>query len=181
MGCSGKTKLAKYLAFKGRALYVDNGEVRDIYHGWAKHKGYEILCFDLPKSFNSEKEINSVFHAIEGIKNGIVYSSKYDSEQIICDPAHVLVFSNKLYPKGHMSVDRWQPYRMHEGKKIKSMSHREYQDFLIDYWDFEREVLAYRAASKTSRKEKEKEEEFTERGKSGVYTPSTFLLEEYGY
>lgn len=63
----------------------------------------KTIVFDIPRVNG-----NSVsYSAIESIKNGVIFSPKYESGMVRFNRPHIIVFSNQ-YPETHkMSEDRW--------------------------------------------------------------------------
>lgn len=101
-GCVGKTQLCKYLVVKHDALVL-NGKSADMFHMLSKSKKRKLILVDVPRS--SQEFIN--YGAIEMIKNGLIFSGKYDGCQLVFNCPHVIVFSNQLPDMSKMSFDRW--------------------------------------------------------------------------
>lgn len=116
-GGTGKTAMAKYLCIKGDALYV-NGKASDVKCAvaQAKEKGMTIKCviWGIPRS--QEKYVS--YAAIEEIKDGIFFSGKYESAQVIINSPHIFVFSN-FYPETTaLSADRWKIFNVANDDEI---------------------------------------------------------------
>lgn len=100
VGNSGKTAFAKFCAVNLGALVLNNAKTADIAH-----------CVDSPKivilnlTRTMEGHIN--YAALESLKDGLIFSSKYDSKMKIFDPPHVVVMSNFMPNLFSMSEDRW--------------------------------------------------------------------------
>lgn len=108
-GNMGKTTLAKHLCLKypNQALYI-SGKSADIKYGVTKFLENEknelrICLFDFVRS----NENYFSFEAIESIKNGIFYNTKYESTMVLYNPPHVICFSNFLPDLTKLSNDRW--------------------------------------------------------------------------
>lgn len=102
-GGVGKTELSKYLCLKHNALML-TGKSADMFHMLSKHEDRRrnIIC-DIPR-----KNIDYInYAAIEMIKNGLVFSGKYDSCQLIFKCPHVIVFANQPPDETALSRDRW--------------------------------------------------------------------------
>ncbi len=99
-GDSGKTFLSKYLCCEMGAIRFENGKSSDLKYAY---NGERIVIFDLSRS--QEDHVN--YEAMESIKNGIMFSTKYDSTMKIFRPPHFVVFANfgPIYNK--LSEDRW--------------------------------------------------------------------------
>ncbi len=105
-GNVGKSCLVKHMIMKHNALVI-SGKESDIKYGiaeWVKEKDLEIVCIDIPRS-----SINRIsYKAIERIKDGFFYSTKYESGMCVFNPPHVLVFANSEPKEDMMSLDRWK-------------------------------------------------------------------------
>lgn len=107
-GCSGKSALCKHLKLKfGKSVMTCAGKTGDINYAVAErlNSGHdiEILLIDIPRS-----NIDYVnYGAIEKIKDGYVFSGKYESCEVVFNSPHVLVFANSPPHVHNMSLDRW--------------------------------------------------------------------------
>lgn len=100
-GC-GKSMMTKWLYANTECIMFSNAKTADIAKAW---EGERIVIFDLARSLNGEC-VN--FQAIESIKNGMIFSSKYDSKTKVYDQPHVVIFAN--WPPSNLealSSDRW--------------------------------------------------------------------------
>lgn len=106
-GGVGKSSLVKYLCVKFGALVVA-GKATDMKFQISKYvekhgEGPDIVIFDVPRS-----NIGYVsFTGMEEIKNGCFASNKYESNMIVCNSPHLLVFANSPPVLDMMSRDRW--------------------------------------------------------------------------
>ena len=100
VGHTGKTFMSKFLTLFKDAIRLENGKSADIKFAY---QGERIVIFDLCRSqmdhFNYE--------ALESMKNGLIFSPKYESKTKIFDIPHVLVFANWLPDQSKLSEDRW--------------------------------------------------------------------------
>lgn len=102
-GGVGKTTLCKYLVVKHNALML-TGKSADMYHMLAKYPNKrELIIVDCPRS--QQDYIN--YGAIEQIKNGLVFSGKYEGAQLVFNCPHVFCFANEPPKTEMMSKDRW--------------------------------------------------------------------------
>nr|QKV51293.1 putative replication associated protein [Crucivirus sp.] len=101
-GNSGKSKIVKYLSSckEFKCIRISNGKTSDIAYCW---KGEHIL---LDISRTSQEYIN--YDLIEQLKNGQIFSSKYESVSKTYDVPHVFIFSNFEPDYVAMSLDRWR-------------------------------------------------------------------------
>lgn len=105
-GCKGKTTLAKHICMNYNALYVQ-GKSTDIKFGVmdmiSKRGEIDVVIMGLPRSY--EQYVS--YDAIESIKDGIFYSSKYESGMCIFNPPHVIILANFAPDESKLSMDRW--------------------------------------------------------------------------
>lgn len=99
-GGKGKSQFCKYMAVKHGAVVLQNGSKRDI-----------AFCIDNPKivlfnlSRDCEERLN--YDAIESIKDGMLFSAKYESSMKLFNSPHIVIFSNFDLDYSRMSKDRW--------------------------------------------------------------------------
>lgn len=108
IGGVGKSTFCKYLAVKLNAIVL-SGKASDMKYGIVeyikKHGDYpEIIILDVPRTVKNFLSYNG----IEQIKNGLFFSTKYESDMVIGNCPHVLVFANFKPDISAMSIDRWQ-------------------------------------------------------------------------
>jgi len=100
LGGIGNSTLAKYLVRNHDAIIV-SGSKNDILHGYQNQK---IVIFDYTRS----QEGYISYSAMEDIKNGCYFVSKYNSRMVVRDGnCHVLVFANWVPDESKLSQDRW--------------------------------------------------------------------------
>lgn len=106
-GNVGKSAFCKFLAIKYGALMVD-GKGNDIMQAIAGYKEIEnvfpeIIIIDCPR--HNIDYIN--YGAIEKVKNGHVFSGKYESKQLLFNIPHVIIFANNKPDMTKWSKDRY--------------------------------------------------------------------------
>lgn len=99
-GATGKTTMARYLITNKGAFYCTGGKTADIAHAYDEQS---IVVFDFARSL--EEHIN--YQVIENIKNGLLFSGKYNSCMKIFDPPAVVCFANFEPDRNKLSADRW--------------------------------------------------------------------------
>ena len=99
MGNVGKSFLATYLATVG-AFVTQNAKTSDIAHAY---QGQDTVVFDYSRTM--EERVN--YDVLESVKNGRVFSPKYDSKVKLYNIPHVVVFANFPPEETKMSADRW--------------------------------------------------------------------------
>lgn len=111
-GGTGKSLLSKFLVFHHGAIVV-GGKTNDIaFHvKQTIDQGKPLKCVivDIPRVASSF--IN--YQGIEMCKNGLLFSGKYESGQILFPPPHLIVFTNQWPDETKLSADR---YHIHEIK-----------------------------------------------------------------
>lgn len=103
-GCTGKTALCKYLCVNLNAILV-GGSASDAKYAlikWKeKHGNPKIVLYNLARGDTVD------YVGLEQIKDGIFFSSKYESEMMIFNSPHVIVFANRPPCMDNLSKDRW--------------------------------------------------------------------------
>lgn len=108
-GGLGKTSLAKFLVVRHGAMYVDTGNKSDIAYAMPAN-GTKICIFDLPRTLEGKDRLS--YTAIEGVKNGITFSGKYESRCKVFNTPHVICFANFQPEFDKLSLDRWDVRRI---------------------------------------------------------------------
>lgn len=110
-GCRGKTTLCKHLALKKGALVL-GGKAADIKHAIADYvssvKQPDIVLLHFTRT--TEEFVS--YDAIEAVKDGIFFSGKYESRQVIYNCPHVICFANFPPEESKLSRDRWHIYKI---------------------------------------------------------------------
>jgi hypothetical protein len=112
VGCVGKTALCKWFVIKKDFGYLNNAKTSDICF-YAKENPKEGYVFDFCRS--NEDKIN--YQAIESLKNGILFSPKYESGVLLMDSPIIFCFSNFEPDTSMMSKDRWKVIRIETNKQ----------------------------------------------------------------
>ncbi len=99
-GNTGKTHLAKHLVKHKGAFYCTGGKKEDSKYAY---QGERIACFDFAR--DSREYVQ--YSLLEEFKNGIYFSSKYESAMRHFPQPHVLVFANFEPDYDKLSADRW--------------------------------------------------------------------------
>ncbi len=107
VGNTGKTALCKHMCLKMDAIVV-GGKAKDAFYAIGERKKAgktaEIVLFNIPRS--SKNHIS--YPALEGIKDGLFFSAKYESGNVLTNPPHVIVFANSAPDLAMLSEDRWK-------------------------------------------------------------------------
>ena len=105
-GNVGKSWLCKYIALKYNVI-ICSGKKADIFNQVKacldKMIEPRIILLDIPRT--SQDYIN--YTAIEELKNGMIYSGKYEGGQCLFRRPHIIAFSNSKPDTSACSADRW--------------------------------------------------------------------------
>lgn len=115
-GATGKTTLCRYLVTAKKAFYAQGGKTSDIAHGLMTHMETQsilptsnmIILFDFCRT--QQEHVN--YNALEALKNGMLFSAKYDSQFITFNIPYVFVFSNFEPEREKLSQDRWDVHNL---------------------------------------------------------------------
>ena len=75
-----------------------------------EEKEFKIVLLDIPRS--AEGYIN--YGVLEQLKNGLLYSGKYEGGKCLFDDVHVVVFANFMPDRSQFSEDRWNIIELNE-------------------------------------------------------------------
>lgn len=117
IGNCGKSFLTKYLALT-REIIIADGKKDNIFNQVNRklneeEKEFELVILDIPRS--SEGYIN--YGVLEQLKNGLIYSGKYEGGMCLFDDVHVIVFANFMPDRSQFSKDRWRIIEITDKKK----------------------------------------------------------------
>ncbi len=108
-GNMGKTILSTFF-YDQRDACIISGKKGDCFLAIANYlathdgSGPEIVIVDIPRS-----NINYVsYTAIEKIKDGLLFSGKYESKPVRFNRPHVICLANELPDESAVSADRWK-------------------------------------------------------------------------
>ena len=120
-GGQGKTKLCRHLIneYGDTAAYIC-GKSADMKYAIAKkvESGYNprLILLDFTRSL--ENYIS--YEGIESVKNGLFFSTKYESGTVMIDPPVVICFANFLPDQTKLSIDRWNIINISPVKELES-------------------------------------------------------------
>lgn len=129
VGNVGKTALAKYLCVKHNAIYL-TGKSADVKYAITEHlekNDVNLIIFDFARS----QENFVSYQAIEEVKNGIFFNTKYESKMVMFDSPKIIIFAN-FEPDLHaLSRDRWRTYSIRDDDIYEDTKTNDY-DFIVD-------------------------------------------------
>lgn len=110
-GGKGKTSLAKHLCmeYPNQILYL-SGSAKDCKYGvvqFLENDSNDLVAaiFDFERTVES---FEGTYQALEAIKNGIFYNTKYESKMVVFNCPHVICFANWKPDESKLSSDRWR-------------------------------------------------------------------------
>nr|WAE42369.1 MAG: replication associated protein [Cressdnaviricota sp.] len=104
-GGKGKSAVAKHLGLKG-AFVCEGSKKTDIACAiklFLDKSDFDIAVFDFTRSTEGFVSYSS----LEAVKNGAIFSAKYESSMIYFNTPHVIVFANYFPDLSQLSEDRW--------------------------------------------------------------------------
>lgn len=105
LGACGKTVISAWLMVNCGALYLNNAKSEHMAHAWSATKS-DIVVIDLMKT--TEDYVN--YTAMEALKNGLIFDSKWHSSSKISIRPWVIVMSNMLPKLDAMAQERFSVY-----------------------------------------------------------------------
>ncbi|WAK45808.1 replication associated protein [Miresoil virus 141] len=119
IGGVGKSDLCKYLVVKKDACFISSGKKGDIAYSLAKRlesgKEINIVICDLPR----ESCGHLSYGCFEDIKNGLIFSSKYESDVLVFNSPHLIILANWEPDFEQMSEDRWNIVRIEQDDTVE--------------------------------------------------------------
>lgn len=114
-GNIGKSVLAKYCKFYEIAEWITGGKGSDIKNLLLTSKKSRDIIIDIPRC---NKDVYISYSVIEELKNGFIFSTKYEGGCKLITTPHIWVFSNKLPDTEKMSSDRWRIWKVHNNELV---------------------------------------------------------------
>lgn len=115
-GNIGKSFLTRWLVERGRAFYVpptvDNSK-QIIQWVCSGYQGQPYVVIDIPRS---AKWNQSLYTAIEAIKDGVIYDTRYSAKLRDIWGVKILVLTNSMPKLDALSEDRWVIYTDTQGR-----------------------------------------------------------------
>lgn len=107
-GKVGKTSTAAFLERNYQGVCVANGKAADIKNTVIKHleeNDLDVMIVTVPRS--AQEYIGGLYGVLEEIKDGLIYSGKYEGGFRNIEHPHVIVMCNFEPDRYKMSEDRW--------------------------------------------------------------------------
>ncbi len=125
-GNVGKSALVKYMCVNNMALLL-SGKGADMKYSLKmyeeKHGGFPgLIVIDIPRTVLDYVS----YSAIEEIKNGCLFSGKYEASMCIFNSPVIICFANEMPKREKMSLDRWRIYEIIDEKLYLRMFKKDY-------------------------------------------------------
>lgn len=107
-GNNGKSFLKKYIALTTPSVTCD-GKKENVFHQVSIKINEDniipkVILMDIPRDMMEFFK----YGTIEQLKDGHIYSGKYEGSEIFLPPVHVIIFSNSYPDTTKFSADRWR-------------------------------------------------------------------------
>jgi hypothetical protein len=111
-GHTGKSVFCQWLFMKGLGEFLEYARASDLKNHVskivAKKRHPRAFLIDLPRTRPADISGSEMYSAMESIKNGLVFNSKYETSVANFRRPHVFVFANHAPKREAMSQDRWR-------------------------------------------------------------------------
>lgn len=108
-GNTGKSFFTKnYGILNNKVLQMTGGSTKDMALVASKHPDFNTVIIDVARKALKEKSYEFSYAGVEGLKNGLFSSMKYNSTNVINEIPHVFLFTNDVPDFTQQSEDRWQ-------------------------------------------------------------------------
>lgn len=118
----GKTVFCKYMAHRHKAVVATGGKTADIAQIFAglAESGRDLnspftFIMNIPRDMPAR---HVKYRALEGVKDGLITSSKYESQTLLFNSPHVWVFANEMPIVETLTVDRWEVYKINQNYEL---------------------------------------------------------------
>lgn len=110
-GGSGKTAFAKwwYLKHPDQTIILSGKTCDCKYAVSSMSRAPKWIFYTLTRS----QEGFVSYQAIEELKDGVFFNSKYESKMFVMEPPHIVVFANFAPDETKLSIDRWNIVNIH--------------------------------------------------------------------
>lgn len=114
-GAKGKTSLCKHILLSQVGwLFLSAGRGSDILCSVAAYLKSGKKLRGILANYSRDKEGFISYSALESIKDGLIFSTKYESQHAIFDTPHVICFANWSPNTSKLSADRWNIRHLEE-------------------------------------------------------------------
>lgn len=131
-GALGKSTFIRYMAqrhqacilppIKNSTTLLQDAASEQISRNTDMKGEIKIFLLDLPRGMNQE-HMGQVYQAIESIKTGNLWETRYKRTFMMINPPRVFVMTNELPDMKLLSVDRWSIWTVNEKMEIENHGH----------------------------------------------------------
>lgn len=127
-GNTGKSKIKNFMRANGLAFIIPPSNDYKEFLGFVcsmwlqKGKPRKDICFiiDIPRALD-KKHLRQFYGAIETLKDGYAYDSRYKATEATFDSPTIWVFTNEKPNVKLLSIDRWRIWRISSKYKLKDV------------------------------------------------------------
>lgn len=113
-GCKGKSICKTYITCHNYGSVIPPlTEYKDIVAATMGMKNKKMFIVDMPRAMKKEK-LKGFYSAIESIKDGHVFDTRYTYREEIFDSPVIWVFTNMIPNRALLSSDRWKYWEIHD-------------------------------------------------------------------
>jgi len=107
-GNTGKSTLVSHLAVRNLATKIPPlNDYKDLSAIMMAKEETGIVFMDMPRAL-PKKALHALYSAIEEIKGGYVFDTRYHYQEKWLEPLHFIVMTNVVPNKSLLSADRWK-------------------------------------------------------------------------
>lgn len=147
LGATGKSSFCKLMHALGKALTLQYADHKDIMYVVQTFGARGAYLLDLTRTKPAQVSAQDTYTALEGLKTGLIQSTKYQPKVTLQPPAHVWVFANVPPTMSCLSPDRWKVWQLTPANQLVPFNSVEYKAFMLEK-EFE---IALEAARKVKR------------------------------
>lgn len=119
VGNVGKSAFCVYLYDTLKSvLFIDGVKKADLINGVVEYRGLigrnTVVLLDIPRHARN----HICYSAIESIKNGLVFNTKYETSARRFNSPHVLIFANEPPVVNDLSHDRWRIFEINKDMEL---------------------------------------------------------------
>lgn len=108
-GGIGKSKVFKHCLWNKLAgLIPVIGDAKDIIQAVCSMGARDAYIVDFPRTGESDQHQQSIYKAIEQVKNGVVLDLRYKYTELIMGSPVIWIFTNQMPDCKFLSMDRWR-------------------------------------------------------------------------
>lgn len=128
IGNTGKSKFCKFMSYHIKTPKLDYGKTSDILNLVSKYPNSNAYLFNLTRAKPMQIGEQDLYSTLESCKDGHFCNTKYNTEMVLQNPAHIIVFANHYPQINLMSLDRWRIMTITEEKKLVPYQKKEEEE-----------------------------------------------------